>query len=128
MARFGTEVIVTLARRPLAERLLLRLLVLAESGDDGREDGESDELVTPRVSQGDLAAMVGSSREHVNRALARLAAEGHLRIEGNRYVIRDAERLRHQMFPGWPLRVNPTRGTATEPLLSPDTAPARDRV
>ena len=124
MARFGTEVIVTLARRPLAERLLLRLLVLAESGGDGRANGDSGEVVTPRVSQGDLAAMVGSSREHVNRGLAKLAADGLLRIEGNRYVITDPDRLRREMFPGWPLRVIPAR-TVPEPDEAP---PGRDRV
>jgi len=57
--------------------------------------------------------MVGSSREHVNRALARLAADGVIRIEASRYVIMDPERLRRDVFPGWPLRG--LRHAAAEP-------------
>ncbi len=132
MERAATEIMVALARRPLAERLLLRLLTLAEPVEPQPTASESPdgdarsaatgprEAMTPKVSQADLAAMVGSSREHVNRALARLASEGTIRIEGTRYVITDPERTRGEVFPGWPLRMAPRRRTEPE---SPPPSP-----
>jgi CRP-like cAMP-binding protein len=39
------------------------------------------------VSQGALAAMVGASRESVNRALRQLLASGAVRRRGRRYVL-----------------------------------------
>jgi len=46
-----------------------------------------------RLTQGDLAAMVNSSRQSVNRALAELAAEGIVRFERDGIVILAPERL-----------------------------------
>ena len=50
---------------------------LAET-NSRRDDGAG---VTPKISQSTLAAMVGVSRENVNRALSTLAADGAIRIE-----------------------------------------------
>jgi CRP-like cAMP-binding protein len=97
-ARGQAEIIAALARRPLPERLLLRLLDLAET--NATADGVG---VTPRISQATLAAMVGVSRERVNRALAALAAQGCIRIERGRYVLCEPERLRREVAGGWPL-------------------------
>jgi CRP-like cAMP-binding protein len=97
-ARGQAEIIAALARRPLPERLLLRLLDLAET--NATADGVG---VTPRISQATLAAMVGVSRERVNRALAALAAQGCIRIERGRYVLCEPERLRQEVAGGWPL-------------------------
>jgi CRP/FNR family transcriptional regulator, cyclic AMP receptor protein len=105
VARASTEIILALARRPLADRLLLRLLDLAETSERERQGP----AVTPKVSQANLAAMVGSSRENVNRALARLVAEGTLRIEGGRYVIIDPERARNEVASGRPIQTDPNR-------------------
>ena len=98
VARGQTELIAALARRPLSDRLLLRLLDLVETNAQ-TADGAG---VTPKVSQTTLAAMVGASRENVNRALGVLAAEGIIRLEGGRYVIPDPDAVRREISQGWP--------------------------
>jgi CRP-like cAMP-binding protein len=98
IARVSTEIITALARLPLRERLLLRLLELADRNAPG-PDGEG---VTPKISQATLAAMVGVNRENVNRALAALSASGTVRFEGGRYVLSEPERLRQEIVQGWP--------------------------
>jgi CRP-like cAMP-binding protein len=99
VARSQTAVIAALARRPLPERLLLCLLDLVETNAQTADDAS----VTPRVSQATLAAMVGASRENVNRALGALAAEGTVRLEAGRYVIADPDGVRRAVSRGWPL-------------------------
>jgi DNA-binding GntR family transcriptional regulator len=59
--------------------------------------------MTPKITQSTLAAMIGVSRENVNRALAALALDGSVRLEGGRYVMVDEERLRREVAQGWPL-------------------------
>jgi CRP-like cAMP-binding protein len=86
-ARRSTDIITALSRLPLGERLFLRLLDLAET----YRDAATGERFTPKISQSTLAAMVGASRENVNRALAALAAAGAIRIEKGRYAVRDPE-------------------------------------
>ena len=66
----------SLATKPLVDRLVLRLLELVDSGPERRRLRS-----TPRISQSTLAAMVGVSRENVNRALAGLVASGAIRQE-----------------------------------------------
>lgn len=102
-SRWQTEMIASLARRPLAERVLLRLLDLAES--NGSIDGEV--AIAPRVSQTTLASMVGASRENVNRALGALATAGTIRTDAGRYVIADPDRARRDAIAGWPLVAGP---------------------
>ena len=70
-SRWQTTMISSLADQPLADRLVLRLLELVDSSPQ-RRAGLS---VTPKVSQSTLAAMVGVSRENVNRALAALVGQ-----------------------------------------------------
>jgi CRP/FNR family cyclic AMP-dependent transcriptional regulator len=105
IARGQTELIAALARRPLQDRLLLRLLELAETN----AQSSGVEASTPKISQSTLAAMVGSSRENVNRALAALATEGVVRIEAGRYVITDPNASRQRVSQGWPLLGRPNR-------------------
>jgi DNA-binding GntR family transcriptional regulator len=59
--------------------------------------------MTPKISQSTLAAMIGVSRENVNRALAALATDGAIRQEGDRYVLIDEDRLRREIARDWPL-------------------------
>ncbi len=103
--RWQTTLISMLATRPLADRLVLRLLELVET-NAGRTDGST---VTPKISQSTLAAMVGVSRENVNRALAVLTAQGSIRREEGRYVLLDVEGLRRALSNGWPLAVRRDR-------------------
>jgi len=102
-SRWQTQMIASLARRPLADRVLLRLLDLAES--NGSID--RDTAVAPHVSQSTLAAMVGASRENVNRALAGLTAAGTVRADGGRYTIPDPDEVRRSIIDGWPLLPRP---------------------
>lgn len=97
--RWQTTMISSAARRPLTDRLILRLLELAESSPE-RNSGEA---ITPKISQSTLAAMVGVSRENVNRALSALTTDGSIRQEGGRYVLVDEERLRREVARDWPL-------------------------
>jgi CRP/FNR family cyclic AMP-dependent transcriptional regulator len=97
--RWQTTMISALLTRSLSDRLVLRLLELVDSSPD-RAAGLA---VTPKVSQATLAAMVGVSRENVNRALSALAAQGSIRQEHGRYVLLDEAGLRRQLERDWPL-------------------------
>jgi CRP-like cAMP-binding protein len=97
--RWQTTMISSLATRPLADRLVLRLLELVDSSPK-RMSGHA---VTPKISQSTLASMVGVSRENVNRALAALMTDGSIRQERGRYVLVDEERLRSRLSRDWPL-------------------------
>jgi CRP/FNR family transcriptional regulator, cyclic AMP receptor protein len=97
--RWQTTMISALLTRSLTDRLVLRLLELVDSSPE-RAAGLA---VTPKVSQATLAAMVGVSRENVNRALSALAAQGLIRQERGRYVLLDEDRLRHELATDWPL-------------------------
>jgi CRP-like cAMP-binding protein len=97
--RWQTTMISSLLSRSLTDRLVLRLLELVDSSPEGR----AAVSMTPKISQSTLAAMVGVSRENVNRALSALAAEGSIRQENGRYVLVDEERLRRELARDWPL-------------------------
>ncbi|MDQ6936153.1 MAG: Crp/Fnr family transcriptional regulator [Actinomycetota bacterium] len=97
--RWQTTMISSLLSRSLTDRLVLRLLELVDSSPE-RRAGLS---TTPKISQSTLAAMVGVSRENVNRALSALAAQGAIRQENGRYVLVDEERLRRELARDWPL-------------------------
>jgi adenylate cyclase len=72
-------------------RIARKLLELADRHGEPVADGVR---IGIRVPQGELAAMVGSSRENANRALAQLAGLGALTIDRGHIKILDAERLR----------------------------------
>jgi CRP/FNR family transcriptional regulator, cyclic AMP receptor protein len=74
----------------LAGRLAARLARLAREADP--EATERVELNWP-YTQSDLAAMIGGTRQSVNRLLSDLAEEGLLRIERETLVITDLARL-----------------------------------
>jgi CRP/FNR family cyclic AMP-dependent transcriptional regulator len=97
--RWQTTMISSLASRPLTHRLLIRLLELVDSSP-ARPSGQA---MTPKISQSTLAAMVGVSRENVNRALAALTTAGSIRYDDGRYVLVDEERVRRELSRDWPL-------------------------
>lgn len=79
---------------PLATRLARLLLSLAaaygtEEHDDGRELGL-------RVSQEDLASMIGVTRQRLNVELKRMEREQMLRLSYSRIVLLDETRLQAQ--------------------------------
>jgi CRP/FNR family transcriptional regulator, cyclic AMP receptor protein len=49
-----------------------------------------------RLTQSDLAAMVGASRPAVNRALQMLASRGWISVSGQVIVLRDRAALRRR--------------------------------
>ena len=107
------------ARRPLRDRLILRLLELVDASPERR----AGQAVTPKISQSTLAGMIGVSRENVNRTLAALAIDGAIRQEDGRYVLideepvaeRDVERL------ATPDPPRPTDGTTGRLVVVPTT-------
>ena len=96
-SRWQTMVIASLATRPLTDRLVLRLLELV----DASPESGSGRAVTPKISQSTLAAMIGVSRENVNRALGLLMADGDIQQEAGRYVLVDEQRLRRRVAGEW---------------------------
>ncbi len=96
--RVQTNLISALATRPLADRLVLRLLELA---DANRPSDPTRLARTPKISQTTLAGMVGVSRENVNRALATLVASGSIRREDGSYVLVDEGALRDIAARDW---------------------------
>jgi CRP/FNR family transcriptional regulator, cyclic AMP receptor protein len=95
--RWQSTMIISIVRRSLADRIALRLLELVDSSK--RADGRP---VTPKISQSTLAAMIGVSRENVNRALAGLVGDGLVRYDRGRYVIVDEVALRERIGRDWP--------------------------
>jgi len=74
----------------LPERLARELQRLAHRFGRAVEAGVSIELA---VSQGDLAALVGGSRQRVNRALGQMQHAGIVSLGSTRLVLLDEERL-----------------------------------
>jgi CRP/FNR family cyclic AMP-dependent transcriptional regulator len=77
----------------LAGRLALQLTRLAEESAPGRS---TDIELRKTLTQSDLAAMVGGTRQRVNQIIGDFAAEGLVSHDGGRIVIRDLERLRQR--------------------------------
>ncbi len=81
----------------LPGRLARRLLELAEAADSSTEhDGR---LRTRRVTQTELANMVGGSRQSVNIALRSLEKRGFVRVVGSSIELLDPAELRRRA--GW---------------------------
>lgn len=65
--------------------------LLRELGGDG--EGTAEARLPWPYTQGELAGMIGGSRQSVNRLLADFVAQGLLRFEGDELVIPDPRRL-----------------------------------
>ncbi|MBI2780579.1 MAG: Crp/Fnr family transcriptional regulator [Chloroflexi bacterium] len=75
----------------LAGRLALQLTRLAEESGPGRT---ADITLGTTLTQSDLAAMVGGTRQRVNQIIGDFADEGLISNDGGHIVIHDLERLR----------------------------------
>jgi CRP/FNR family transcriptional regulator/CRP/FNR family cyclic AMP-dependent transcriptional regulator len=75
----------------LPGRLAHKLLQLADRHGEKIEGGVR---IAVRVPQGELAAMVGSSRENVNRALGQFVKMGAVAMDRGTITILNAEALR----------------------------------
>src|ERR1700687_3316546 len=72
-------------------RIARKLLGLADRHGEAVTGGGG---IGIRLPQGELAAMVGASRENVNRSLGHLVPVGALAIDGGHITILDADRLK----------------------------------
>ena len=85
------EELAEIAFLDLPGRLAHKLLQLADRHGEPVEGGIR---IGVRVAQGELAAMVGSTRENVNRALGRFVTSGAVSVDRGTITILDAEALR----------------------------------
>ncbi|MGE5227631.1 MAG: Crp/Fnr family transcriptional regulator, partial [Planctomycetaceae bacterium] len=93
--RHTSRALAVVLRAGIQQRIASRLCDLATR--HGRTVGEGTRLAV-RVTQEDLARMTGSSRETVNKTIARFARRGWVTSAGGRYVLRDVGAL--QRFAG----------------------------
>jgi len=77
----------------MAGRLALELTRLAEAA---APDVSTDIKLASSLTQSDLAAMVGGTRQRVNQILGDFVDEGLVAHERGRIVVRDLERLRQR--------------------------------
>ncbi|HEY7451529.1 MAG TPA: Crp/Fnr family transcriptional regulator [Candidatus Limnocylindria bacterium] len=80
----------------ISGRLASRLVRLAREADPGpqrTEDGRLEATLEWPFTQSDLAAMIGATRQSVNRLLVDLVDRGLVSIERDTLVIPDLERL-----------------------------------
>lgn len=84
--RYATEGAEELASLPVPERLMSKLHKLAEWSGVPVADGVR---IVPPMTQRELAALVGTSRESINRALVRLRRRGKVRLEEGWIVLLD---------------------------------------
>lgn len=106
-----TEDIAGMAYRPIRERLIAKLLELADT--HGHRGAERTEIAID-IPQATLASMVGASRENVNRRLAALVAAGAIETSSGRVTTIKPAELRTQAGFGEILHrrnrlTNPTR-------------------
>jgi CRP/FNR family transcriptional regulator, cyclic AMP receptor protein len=85
MVRRTTRQVSDLAFLSLQGRVAAKLLDLAEP----------DQARTRRITQVELATMVGGARQTVNQALRSLESRGYIRSAGRMFEILDREQLRH---------------------------------
>ena len=93
-ARFSTHLL-EVNRMELSLRVVAWLLEMARSH---HEVGRNQVTVPARLTQSDLAEMVGASREHVNKAVSSLRAQGIVSFSTTqRLTIHDMARLQQML-------------------------------
>lgn len=80
-----------MAFRSVEQRLAARLLELAERFGQGADGGTA---IDARLTQQELADMIGTSRETLATTISSLRERGVLEMQNQRVVIRDLDRLR----------------------------------
>jgi CRP/FNR family transcriptional regulator, cyclic AMP receptor protein len=63
------------------------------TSDGGTPIGDGEIRLRTSLTQGDLAAMVGSTRQSVNKLLGQFTADGYIRLERDAIVVVDLEGL-----------------------------------
>lgn len=93
--RASDELVQDLAFFDVPARLAKRLLELS---DQAGVDADGGRLIDIRITQEELATMVGTTRESINKALALFRRQGILGRRDGRIVIRDQERLTRRVY------------------------------
>ncbi len=93
--RHATDYAESLAFLDVHARVARALLELA--GRYGLR-GDGGITIDLELTQTDLAAMVGATRERVNRALAAFREQGLVELRGRQIVLRDPDRLRQRIY------------------------------
>jgi CRP/FNR family transcriptional regulator, cyclic AMP receptor protein len=78
--------------RDVLGRLAVFLVETLESG--GADETPDGKRLRVQLSQGEIARQVGTTRESVNRALARLRQARAVRCEGRQWIVTDERKLR----------------------------------
>ena len=93
--RQSDEFIADAAFLDVPGRLAKKIL---ELGEKYGRPGPSGILVGLRLTQRDLAAMIGATRESVNKHLQSFRAQGMIALEGRRLIIKDQDRLEKRVY------------------------------
>ena len=93
--RQSDEFIADAAFLDVPGRLAKKLLELVDRYGKSAPNGT---LIGLRFTQRDLAAMIGATRESVNKHLQSFRLQGMIRMEGHRVVVCDRERLAHRVY------------------------------
>ena len=83
-----------LALLDLKIRLAKKLVALAEARNDAAGDGGKDKDIVLRLTQREVGAMMGTTREAINKHLNAWAKDGLIALGRNEIVIVDREGLR----------------------------------
>jgi CRP/FNR family transcriptional regulator len=92
--RSSTQQMDSLASLSIGQRLARKLLQLAQDYGQVEANGVR---ITLRLSQSDLASLIGATRESINKALRDFRQKGCLHIEQGDITILDAEALKAQV-------------------------------
>ncbi|HKX26811.1 MAG TPA: Crp/Fnr family transcriptional regulator [Blastocatellia bacterium] len=90
--RLANEKIQTLATQSVESRVARQILAFAEQYGQRRPDGNI--YVGIRLTQSDIAALIGASREHINKVIVSYKERGYLSVDRNyRITIHDQNAL-----------------------------------
>ena len=92
--RSSTRQMDTLASLDVPQRLARKLLQLAQDYGQAKADGVH---INMRLTQSDLASLVGATRESIKKTLRDFRKHGWLQTKQSHIIILDAEALRTQV-------------------------------
>jgi CRP/FNR family transcriptional regulator, cyclic AMP receptor protein len=85
--RRSTDWIRSLSSQDVHGRIAQQLLMLSEThGADVEVDGRAGRRIGLRLTQNDLAGIVGASRESVNKAIGYFKDKGHISVDGTYHI------------------------------------------
>jgi CRP/FNR family transcriptional regulator, cyclic AMP receptor protein len=82
--RRANEKIQTLATQSVESRVARQLLTFAEQYGQAKPDGSV--YLNIRLTQGDIASLIGASREHINRVIVSYKERDYLSIGANHHI------------------------------------------